>query len=753
MQENHVPFTEIRQIIAADQRCCEVSPENDAIWELDTSRGEPPALALQTTYGLRAYGMRIFPRYIFNKIPVSDPRAFTLHPCVKFSAPNFMELGYSPIHSIDVNQKVWVPNSHTLVGQVTLTNTSETMIQFGMEWIVQLNPLVTGSHMTAEQISVNTVLQGQTGHLHPVFFLTGGPQASLSAFPSLGIQVSLTARYSRQFSWSLASLESTDASFYEARKSTAYSLDKEQIKLEMLQKQHTIEFEFGDRQVNDAIAQSQRRVFQLLVPPNKEFNHVSCLVNRLPDHGYHPPENEKGTSNDWGIQRITEVFEISRLLLPVKPDLVREILQNLFDQQAGDGRFFAQTGWNGNVTSLAAAPLLVSLALDLYEQTQDIEWLSQNYPALLRSVKFWFEPDHDCDNDSWPEWDHLLQTGLLDASSLDPQSRINLEVMIRCAEWPNLAALLFNECTGLIKIAHLIQEEADLPWLEDRAALLQEQLRDGWDEKRSIYRFRDRWTHSIDEGKLLHRMKQDGCAEIDIRMSAPARICVKITPRDGGNRQVECVIKGVSNRHDKKVVFSAKDFSPLEGALLAVTQEVFTAVKQLAVTGLKKGDLLQVETPNFAFRPPDFMIPLWAGIPTEEEAEEMIRQGCVGLDADSERLPLYLKIMWLEGLLKYNQKKLAGDFYQKWFFESTKNLSVAALHDLLPLSPLLQILGIQKMDSQMLELEGFNHFLPKVNVQYRRIRLALEAVQTVVADLNGESVTITDPGPHRIVLS
>lgn len=753
MQEDHVPFTEIRQIIAADQRCCEVTPENDQVWELDTSRGEPPALALQTTYGLRAYGMRVFPRFIYNKVPVSDPRAFVVHPSVAFSAPNFVELDYSPIHFIDVNQKVWVPNSHTLVGLVTLTNTSESMLQFGMEWVAQLNPLVTGSHMSAEQISVNTVLQGQSGHLHPVFFLTGGPQASLSAFPSLGIQVALTAHSSRQFSWALASLESTDASFYEARKSTAYSLDNEQVKLQMQLLQQTIGFDFGDSQKDSALAQSQRRVFQLLLPPYKEFNHVSCLVNRLPDQGYHPPENEKGTSNDWGVQRIMDLFEISRMLLPARPDLVKGLLQNVFDQQAGDGRIHAQTGWNGSITSLAAAPLSVSLALDLFEYTQDIDWLAQIYPALIRSVRVWFEPDHDRDSDGWPEWDHLLQTGLLDSSSLDPQTRSNLEEMIRCAEWPDLAALLFRECQGLIKMARLVEEEQDLAWLEDRVALLQEQLQDCWDDRQAIYRCRDHSTHAIDEGKILHRMKQDGSAEIRTKMAFPSRICVKITPRDGGKRQVECTLRGVCNRHEKKVVLSAKEFDLVENTWLVVTKEVFSTLKQVSVTGLKKGDLLLVETPDFALRAPDFMIPLWAGVPSVAEAEKMILQGCKVLDAAKEDLPSYLKIMWLEGLLRYNRDDLAGIFYQKWFFSSTKNLPCSSLHNQLPILPLLQILGIHKIGTDMLELEGFNQFFPKVNVQYRRIRLALDAAQTVVTDLNGESVTITDPAAQRIVLS
>src|SRR5512133_2085712 len=87
---------DLRQIIAADQRCSTVTPEDDQIWQLETSKGEPPGLAFQTTYGLRAYGIRVFPRFSIKKVPVSDPRSFSAKPVLNFAAPNFLELQYAP---------------------------------------------------------------------------------------------------------------------------------------------------------------------------------------------------------------------------------------------------------------------------------------------------------------------------------------------------------------------------------------------------------------------------------------------------------------------------------------------------------------------------------------------------------------------------------------------------------------------------------------------------------------------------------
>ena len=48
--------------IAADARLCAPNYADDQIWQLDLGGGDPSALGLRTTYGLRARLMRIFPR-------------------------------------------------------------------------------------------------------------------------------------------------------------------------------------------------------------------------------------------------------------------------------------------------------------------------------------------------------------------------------------------------------------------------------------------------------------------------------------------------------------------------------------------------------------------------------------------------------------------------------------------------------------------------------------------------------------------
>ena len=49
--------------MAADSRLTDLDYANDQIWELQLGRGTPAAILLNTTYGLRARHMRIFPQF------------------------------------------------------------------------------------------------------------------------------------------------------------------------------------------------------------------------------------------------------------------------------------------------------------------------------------------------------------------------------------------------------------------------------------------------------------------------------------------------------------------------------------------------------------------------------------------------------------------------------------------------------------------------------------------------------------------
>jgi len=203
----------VNRIIAADALLGKVDPCNDHVWRLTSGQGEPVALSLFTTYGLRAYGMRIFPRFHMKNEVVTNPTAFAQIPTIPFQTPDFVEIRFRPFPTIDAVLRVWVPSSQVIMGQVTLLLNGDQPDLLVMEWVAMLEPFPGGRKMSAKEHGVNTVLAGKTRDIEPVFLLTGIPGTESSSYPNLGLELALRPSVPRQFTWVLASLENEDLSF------------------------------------------------------------------------------------------------------------------------------------------------------------------------------------------------------------------------------------------------------------------------------------------------------------------------------------------------------------------------------------------------------------------------------------------------------------------------------------------------------------------------------------------------------------
>ena len=111
-------------VLAADMRFSAPNYVNDHIWEMELGSGDPPALSMRTTCGLRARSIRIFPRFTEAGITVADVSAFATPPVVRRCYPNFLELTFSPFKGLEITYEVRVPDSNTIAGRVTATNRS-----------------------------------------------------------------------------------------------------------------------------------------------------------------------------------------------------------------------------------------------------------------------------------------------------------------------------------------------------------------------------------------------------------------------------------------------------------------------------------------------------------------------------------------------------------------------------------------------------------------------------------------------------
>lgn len=131
--------------LAADARMVATDYCNDHIWELVLAGSDPPAVALQTTFGLRARSFRLFPRFIEAGMALSDPGAFIRPVTIHLICPNYVRLSYTPFIDIEIEAEYWASDSHGVTGRLKLLNRGVNSRTIRIEWAAVLNPLAKES--------------------------------------------------------------------------------------------------------------------------------------------------------------------------------------------------------------------------------------------------------------------------------------------------------------------------------------------------------------------------------------------------------------------------------------------------------------------------------------------------------------------------------------------------------------------------------------------------------------------------------
>jgi len=219
--------------IAADPRINSTDYYNDQIWDLTINSGEPQALIIQTTYGLRAFSMRIFPRFSIGNQESTNPVHFSRPPTFHKIYPNFIGLSYAPFNSIEVDGDYWVPNSQSIAGRFRIKNSSSKSQSLKFELVALLNPSEGGARILPTEIEGVQVLSGSIENLVPVTFISGGALTVNSPYPAFVHNLELSPGSTKQFTWTQSALTTMDDSFMLARKISSCNWDAETAKIEL----------------------------------------------------------------------------------------------------------------------------------------------------------------------------------------------------------------------------------------------------------------------------------------------------------------------------------------------------------------------------------------------------------------------------------------------------------------------------------------------------------------------------------------
>ncbi len=779
--------------ISADFRLCTPDYTDDHIWELVVG-GEPPALALCTTYGLRARSMRIFPRFSLASQTVSDPAAFFAAPRLRRFHPNFLQLDFFPFQDIDVSAEYWVPDSHACAGRLSLTNRSGSPVSLGLELCVQLIPLRRGRPVAPLMAESVNVLTGQTAGLAPVIFLTGGPQPGTGPYPSLLISRPLEPGETRTLTWAQAALADPRESLEFARRTAAQPWEPARARIELLNTAQSVEVFTGNLEWDAALALAQKTAFRLFFGASAGLPWPSFVLARQPDHGHSPGGDGTDYPPAWSGQSPFETVYLASLL-PGAPEWAAGLLRNFLSARAPDGSIPWKAGLAGQRGPWLAAPLLSGLAWEVYQRTRDLDFLREVQPGLVAFVESWFAPRHDRDGDGFPEWDQPLQTGFEDNPAFSVWQSGGQGADITAVESPALAAMLSRELGSLAEIAGALGQSREMERLQARREELRLLVESCWDSGTAGYFDRDRDSHLSPAGKTIAKLTGPGSLALEQAFKEPRRLLVRLGLQGHAARRPAVTLSGRSGEVLQVETLERPDFQWGSSLAVATSHCLFTSLEQVKVAGIDKRDRMSLLVADFSGQDITLFLPLWGADAGPERTALLASQvlfapsrfgrpfgipACPAsifypgrkvpprvsaeMDPVCESVHLPWNVLVIQGLLAGGLRTEAAQMCARLMSAVIRNLKKghsfsSAYHavtgagigernplpGLAPLGLFLDVLGLRIESPRRIVLSGKNPYPWPVTVKYRGLMVNRQAEQTVVVFPDGQTHTLADP--------
>ena len=697
--------------LAADVRLTASDYGNDHIWEITLAGGDPPALAVRTTYGLRAQDMRLFPGFIENDVLVTDPAEFAAAPAVRAFFVNAAQVVFQPFAGVEVTADYWVPDSHTLAVQLTLLNPGPQPRRVTVLLAAVLKPLENPQPLVASQLenlSGAGLLEGQTGNLDLVVLAEGRAAPHPGPYPALARAVELAPGEAVTVRWAQAAsltpsapppapvrspqatvpIDHREAGLSRIRDLLAREWDGELARIELLNA-GLLDIETGDQDWDAALALAQVVALRSFVGPTPHLPHPSFVFTRHVDRGYSPKGDGSDHGWQWNGQVATEAYVALPQVVTAAPELAKGILRNWLAVQTEDGFIDWKPGLAGQREKLLSIPLLAAMTWQLYEHTEDEALLAELYPGLRRFLDVWFTPKHDRDEDGVPEWSHTIHSAFDDNPSFVRWQRWGQGADITAAEAPDLAAYLYRECRALESMAAELGRPPD-PVLAERADTLARRVAGMWNDETASYHYVDRDSHVSTRGEVLAVGRGPTLAvDVQRRFEPPVRVVVKaLGPREARPAlEVTLVGRGRRGRHRVETL-KRSHVQWFFGVGTAVSDKLYTLLDRVEVRGLSEEFEVSVAVVDYTRQDQTLLLPLWAGLPDRQRAEALVRRTLLdperywrpyGLPNCSAQDPAYkpdnregsggVWMMWNtmlgEGLLTYGYRAEAAELIRR----------------------------------------------------------------------------------------
>jgi hypothetical protein len=782
--------------LCADVRFGPTDYADDQIWELRLTGGEPPALALRTTYGLRAREMRLFPSFREGDTLLTDPEQFVLPPFVQRFSVNYSQVSFSPFGGLQVYADYWCPDSHSVAGQFIITNESSAArsLRFGLS--AMLLPLPGGAVMAATHDGATQLIKGQTGNLSPAVLLENGLPAENIAWPSLVRALDLAPGETQTVRWAQSAAPVLDKSLIRCKEILESGWPIHFQKIKQLAAD-VPEIYTGDPAWDAALAFGYKVALQSYVGPTAHLPYPSFIFARNINRGYSP----KGDGSDhmwmWNGQVATEAYVNLPQIVQTAPELAKGIIRNYIAVQEPSGFIDWKPGLAAQRERLLCIPLLATLAWMIFEYTEDRDFVAEVYEPLKRFVAIWFTEKYDRDQDGVPEWSHTIQSAFDDCPSFVRWQKWGQAADITLAESPDLASYLYRELKALIKMAHTLDKDEDTPPLAARADMIRIAVDAMWNERTASYHYVDIETHESPGGfELGSSVAQADIVryEVNRKFNPSARVLVKITgPKNAEPQQVTVTIHGRGRRGRHRIeIMQPRRMTWYWGIGSVTSDKVYAEIESVEVSGVPLGWDVKVSTVDYTRQDETLLLPLWAGLAKGDKREALVRQTITdptrywrpyGIPNCSAQDPAYAPdningsggvwLMWNtmigEGLADNGYTAEAADLVTRLmttmihslqtdhaFHEAYNSDKLEGLreHDYVwgvaPIHLFLRTIGIRILSPHKVWTRGRNPFPWPVTVKWKGVTVTKVDEGTLIKFASGKEVALTDEG-ERVV--
>jgi hypothetical protein len=777
-------------VLCSDARSVPLDYTDDQIWHLDLKNGEPPAISINSTFGLRVIQSRIFMRYQLDLLMISDPADFFQQPRFEDIYCNYAKISFKPFEDINVIIEFWVPESKSICCQHSVTNSSHKTLEFLIDVASQFNPK-EGDVITVTKIQGANVLAGRSKGLEPVIFSTGGAYPGSVSYPSLEIKTDLLPEKTRTYRWVHYGDSTIERSDRSTRKILKRNWNSEIARQKMINS-GLVTVRTGLPEWDAAFHLSQIAALNTFHGPTSYLPNRSFVENRLPDQGYSFAENGIDYGPLWSGQTPPILLNLTENILPSHTQLIREFLQNFYHIQEENGFIDNRPGLGGQRSRLLAYPSLATISKEYFDRTDDVGFIDQYFPSMLKFFDHWFIDAYDRDGDGIPEWSHPLQTGFDEHPVYEKNASWNSGVEIHVSETTLLCSLLFREAESLIYLSQKCEQLQFLEKLLEVKNRLDVFVQKSWDVEKKCYTDVDRNTHTTIQGLQLAKRNGEGVLYLDQKFESPVRLLISIKSSDDITRRPEIIIVGenAAGAHRVESVLPG-DFRWQMGEGLHTGKSNFVFLHHIEIKNVHPLDRITVSTLDLGLLHISNFFPLWAGIPSRETADELIietiqdeelfwspfgissvQMDLLGTDLTDR---IFIQPAWNamigHGFVKYNHIRSASKLFTHLMTAIVKTLRTTGffhryysvengegygdhnhISGLVPLNFFLATLGIWIKNPSTVRVSGVNPYPWPVEIGYRGLKISKLMDHSIVQFPDKKSIEIDDELPKWVTI-